>query len=88
LRGTDKVEEEMNEMRAESAKQKLTTVISLREMWTNPCLKSPLIIAVMMQLAQQFSGINAVSTSYRYSYLSQIKTQPQGGSLDLPQRAT
>ncbi|XP_065564356.1 solute carrier family 2, facilitated glucose transporter member 1-like [Artemia franciscana] len=60
LRGTDKVEEEMNEMRAESAAQKLTTVISLREMWTNPCLKSPLIIAVMMQLAQQFSGINAV----------------------------
>ncbi|XP_065575624.1 solute carrier family 2, facilitated glucose transporter member 1-like [Artemia franciscana] len=60
LRGTTKVEEEMEEMRAESAKQKLTTVVSLKEMLTNPCLKSPLIIAVMMQLAQQFSGINAV----------------------------
>jgi len=64
----------MDEMRAEFEAQKATTRTSLREMWTNPCLKSPLIIAVMMQLAQQLSGINAVSI--RYKTLTFLKQNP------------
>ena len=50
----------MDEMRAESEAMKLVPKTTLREMCTNPSLRSPLIIAVMMMLAQQLSGINAV----------------------------
>ena len=60
LRGTLEVHDEMDEMRAESEAMKLVPKTTLREMFTNPSLRSPLIIAVMMMLAQQLSGINAV----------------------------
>ena len=64
LRGTLDVKDEMTEMSAEFESQKATAGTGLREMWTDQSLKSPLIIAVMMQLAQQLSGINAVSTKF------------------------
>lgn len=51
----------MEEMRNEAEAQKLVPAVSVREIFTNPTLRIPLIIAVMMMLAQQFSGINAVS---------------------------
>ena len=50
-------------MRNEAEAQKLVPAVSLREIFTNPCLRLPLGIAVMMMLAQQFSGINAVSST-------------------------
>ena len=61
LRGRIDVHSEMDEMRAEQEKMKLTPHISFKEMFTNGALRSPLIIALMMMLAQQLSGINAVS---------------------------
>lgn len=60
LRGTLEVHEEMDEMRAEYEALKLVPRVSLHEMWYNPTLRQPLIIAVMIMLSQQFSGINAV----------------------------
>jgi len=60
LRNTPSVHDEMEEMRAESEAQKLVPTVSLREILTNPVLRIPLVISVMMMLAQQFSGINAV----------------------------
>jgi MFS transporter, SP family, solute carrier family 2 (facilitated glucose transporter), member 1 len=60
LRGTLEVHDEMDEMRAESEAMKLVPKTTLREMLSNPSLRSPLMIAVMMMLAQQLSGINAV----------------------------
>lgn len=60
LRGTMEVHDEMEEMRAEYEASKLVPKTSLREMMTNMSLRAPLIISVMMMLAQQFSGINAV----------------------------
>ena len=62
LRGTSNVHDEMEEMRNEAESQKLVPAVSLREIFTNPTLRIPLVIAIMMMLAQQFSGINAVST--------------------------
>lgn len=50
----------MDEMRAEYEAMKLVPKTTLKEMLTNQSLRSPLIIAVMMMLAQQLSGINAV----------------------------
>lgn len=38
---------------------RLVTKVTLSEMWYNPTLRQPLIIAVMVMLSQQFSGINA-----------------------------
>jgi len=60
LRGSLEVHDEMDEMRAEYESMKLVPKTTLREMLTNQSLRAPLIIAVMMMLAQQFSGINAV----------------------------
>ena len=60
LRGRVDVHSEMEDMRAEQEKMKLTPHISFKEMFTNYSLRAPLIIALMMMLAQQLSGINAV----------------------------
>merc|ERR1712179_892483 len=59
LRGRVDVHAEMDEMRAEQEKMKLTPHISFKEMFTNGALRSPLFIVLMMMLAQQLSGINA-----------------------------
>ena len=52
----------MDEMRGEYEAMKLVPKTTLKEMLTNSSLRAPLIIAVMMMLAQQLSGINAVTT--------------------------
>ena len=55
--------DEMDEMRGEYESMKLVPKTTLWEMLTNHTLRAPLIIAVMMMLAQQLSGINAVTIS-------------------------
>ncbi|XP_042901268.1 solute carrier family 2, facilitated glucose transporter member 1 isoform X1 [Parasteatoda tepidariorum] len=60
LRGTNDVHYEMDEMRAEFEEMKLVPKVTLKEMYTNPILRKPLIIAVVVMLSQQLSGINAV----------------------------
>lgn len=59
LRGTDQVTTEMDEMKAEHESMKQLTKVTFKEMLMNPALRTPLIIAMMMMLAQQLSGINA-----------------------------
>ena len=59
LRGTNDVQSEMDEMNAEHEAMKQLPKTTFKEMLVNPALRSPLIIAVMMMLAQQLSGINA-----------------------------
>jgi len=49
----------MDEMKQEQESMKLVPKVTLKEMLTNPALRTPLIIANMMMLAQQLSGINA-----------------------------
>ena len=49
------------EMRAEEQAQLAEAKITLFELVTSPTLKLPLLIAIIMQLSQQLSGINAVS---------------------------
>ena len=48
------------EMRAEEQAQMAEAKITLFELVTSPTLKLPLLIAIIMQLSQQLSGINAV----------------------------
>jgi len=59
LRGTNDVRDEMDEMRQENETIKQLPKVTFKEMIVNPSLRSPLIIAMMMMLAQQLSGINA-----------------------------
>lgn len=61
LRNKTDVSEELNEMKAEDAAIKAIPPVTLKEMVKSRYLKIPLIIAVVIMLAQQFSGINAVT---------------------------
>lgn len=47
-------------MRNEAEAGKLVPAVSLREIVMNPTLRIPLVISLMMMMAQQLSGINAV----------------------------
>merc|ERR1712025_545857 len=58
LRGSIEVHDEMDEMKQERESMKLVPKVTLKEMLTNGSLRKPLIIAMMMMLAQQLSGIN------------------------------
>merc|ERR1712088_264545 len=58
LRGTLEVHDEMDEMKQEQESMKLVPKVTLKEMITNGSLRQSLIIAMMMMLAQQLSGIN------------------------------
>lgn len=53
--------DEMDEMRAENEAMKVIPRVTLKEMLSNPMLRIPLGISVMIMLCQQLSGINAVS---------------------------
>lgn len=61
LRGSHEVKEEMEQMRAENDMVKSLPKVTIKEMLVNPSLKLPLVIAAVIMIAQQFSGINAVS---------------------------
>jgi SP family facilitated glucose transporter-like MFS transporter 1 len=63
LRGSIEVHDEMDDMRNEYEAMKLVPKVTLKEMFTNATLRIPLIIAMMIMVAQQLSGINAVSDS-------------------------
>lgn len=63
LRASNQVEEDIEEMRAEERAQQAESRISMTELICSPTLRAPLIIGVVMQLSQQLSGINAVSSA-------------------------
>jgi hypothetical protein len=61
LRGDDSAQyiaDEMNEMAQEASNQ--GEEVSYRDLFTKKQLYKPLLCAVMVQISQQFSGINAV----------------------------
>lgn len=62
LRGTIEVHDEMDEMTNEYEAMKRLPKVTMKEMFTNPMLRIPLFIAMMIMVCQQLSGINAVST--------------------------
>lgn len=63
LRASNQVEEDIEEMRAEERAQQAESRISMTELICSPTLRAPLVIGVVMQLSQQLSGINAVSSA-------------------------
>ncbi|KAK3603513.1 hypothetical protein CHS0354_030370 [Potamilus streckersoni] len=74
LRGRNDVENEIEEMRSEAKKASSIKQFTLKELLTTPELKLPIIIACLMQVAQQWSGINAVM-SYSAFIFQQAKIE-------------
>lgn len=61
LRGNFSVQEEMDEMRNEYDSVKIVPKFTMSELITNSALRIPLVISLTIMVAQQLSGINAVS---------------------------
>ena len=61
LRNSSDIEDDIDEMRAEEQAQRAEAKITMLELVKSPTLRLPLVIAIVMQLSQQLSGINAVS---------------------------
>ncbi|KAH8040027.1 hypothetical protein HPB51_009283 [Rhipicephalus microplus] len=61
LRGTRDVDKEMAVMKNEAEAAEFVPKVTLPEMIRNASLRAPLIVSLMVMLAQQLSGINAVS---------------------------
>lgn len=60
LRGFSDVDDEIEEMRIEANKTSSIKPTTLKQLLTTPELQKPVLIAVVCQIAQQWSGINAV----------------------------
>uniref|UniRef100_A0A3P8NCG1 Major facilitator superfamily (MFS) profile domain-containing protein n=1 Tax=Astatotilapia calliptera TaxID=8154 RepID=A0A3P8NCG1_ASTCA len=60
LRGTDDVSEEMEEMKEESQQMMKEKKVTIPELFRSPVYRQPIFVAIMLQLSQQLSGINAV----------------------------
>ena len=61
LRGRNyDIDEEVDSLRSEVQRAQSGSKISIRGIFSQESLRKPMVIAIMMQLAQQLSGINAV----------------------------
>ncbi|KAI3358195.1 hypothetical protein L3Q82_003194 [Scortum barcoo] len=60
LRGSEDVSKDLREMKEESAKMAMEKKVTILELFRCAAYRQPLLIAVMLQLSQQLSGINAV----------------------------
>ncbi|KAJ8289914.1 hypothetical protein GJAV_G00006700 [Gymnothorax javanicus] len=60
LRGTEDVSEDIQEMREEGMKMAMEKKVTIPELFRTPAYRQPIIIAIVLQLSQQLSGINAV----------------------------
>lgn len=60
LRGTTDVSSDMQEMKDESRQMMREKKVTIPELFRSPLYRQPLLIAVVLQLSQQLSGINAV----------------------------
>jgi SP family facilitated glucose transporter-like MFS transporter 1 len=61
LRMTDDIGEEMAEIKHADESEKALPNVTFKDMVKERSLKIPLLIAMALMVAQQFSGINAVS---------------------------
>lgn len=61
LRGCEDVSEDIQEMREEGMRMAMEKKVTIPELFRSPNYRQPIIIAIILQLSQQLSGINAVS---------------------------
>ncbi|XP_078336749.1 solute carrier family 2, facilitated glucose transporter member 1-like [Crassostrea virginica] len=68
LRGYFDVEDEIDEMKVEARKSQSVQSFTLKELLTTIDLRWPIIIACVLQISQQWSGINAVMSFSSFMY--------------------
>lgn len=61
LRGNTDVSTDIKEMKEESRQMMREKKVTIFELFRSPLYRQPLLVAVVLQLSQQLSGINAVS---------------------------
>uniref|UniRef100_A0A8C9U757 Solute carrier family 2 member 3a n=1 Tax=Scleropages formosus TaxID=113540 RepID=A0A8C9U757_SCLFO len=76
LRGCDDVTEDMLEMKEESMKMAMEKKVTILEILRSPLYRQPIVIAIMLQLSQQLSGINAVFYYSTGIFMTAGVTQP------------
>lgn len=60
LRGHDDVNDDVQEMKDEGLKMSMEKKVTILELFRSPVYRQPIVIAIILQLSQQLSGINAV----------------------------
>ncbi|XP_026224011.1 solute carrier family 2, facilitated glucose transporter member 1-like isoform X1 [Anabas testudineus] len=60
LRGSDEVSDDMQEMKEESQQMMRERKVTIPELFRSPVYRQPILVAIVLQLSQQLSGINAV----------------------------
>uniref|UniRef100_A0AAV2MC77 Major facilitator superfamily (MFS) profile domain-containing protein n=1 Tax=Knipowitschia caucasica TaxID=637954 RepID=A0AAV2MC77_KNICA len=60
LRGHEDVNDDVQEMKGEALKMSMEKKVTIAELFRSPVYRQPIIIAIVLQLSQQLSGINAV----------------------------
>ncbi|CAL8340891.1 unnamed protein product [Merluccius merluccius] len=60
LRGTSDVSADMQEMKGEHRQMMREKKVTIMELFRSPLYRQPIFIAIVLQLSQQLSGINAV----------------------------
>ncbi|CAL8290244.1 unnamed protein product [Merluccius merluccius] len=60
LRGSEDVNDDLQEMKEEGMKMAMEKKVTILELFRSPVYRQPLVIAIVLQLSQQLSGINAV----------------------------
>lgn len=65
LRGCEDVTDDIQEMKEEGMQMAMEKKVTILELFRSPNYRQPIIIAIVLQLSQQLSGINAVSI-YQY----------------------
>uniref|UniRef100_A0A3Q2YD18 Solute carrier family 2 member 3b n=1 Tax=Hippocampus comes TaxID=109280 RepID=A0A3Q2YD18_HIPCM len=60
LRGCEDVSEDIDEMKEEGMRMAMEKKVTILELFRSQNYRQPIIIAIVLQLSQQFSGINAV----------------------------
>jgi SP family facilitated glucose transporter-like MFS transporter 2 len=61
LRGSDDVTKDINDMKKEKEEASSEQKVSIIQLFTNSSYRQPIIVALMLHVAQQFSGVNGVS---------------------------
>ncbi|XP_037532169.1 solute carrier family 2, facilitated glucose transporter member 3 [Nematolebias whitei] len=60
LRGCEDVDDDIQEMKEEGMKMAMEKKVTVLELFRSPNYRQPIVIAIILQLSQQLSGINAV----------------------------
>lgn len=82
LRGTEDVSDDVQEMREEGMKMAMEKKVSILELFRSRNYRQPIIIAIVLQLSQQLSGINAVSKYKTPSFYDGMPSRgAQGGAV-------